>query len=43
MINFEEKYGLRFAKLGLKLVDYPESEPFEAYVILDSLYTNAPA
>ena len=43
VIDFEEKYGLRFAKLGLKLVDYPDTESFEAMIILDSLYTHAPA
>ena len=43
MINFEEKFGFRFATLGLKLVDYPDVEAFEANVVLDSLYTKAPA
>ncbi|CAN5579062.1 ATP-binding domain-containing protein [soil metagenome] len=43
IINFEENHGLRFATLHLKFVDYPEQEPFEAKVILDSLYTPTPA
>ena len=41
--NFEEKYGLRFVTLTLRLLDYPDSEPFEAKVMLDTLYTNTPS
>lgn len=36
--SFEEIYGLRFATLELKLVDYPEEVPFEAKIILDTLH-----
>ena len=39
IIRFEEYYGLRFADLSLRLLDYPEQEPFEAKVILDTLYS----
>lgn len=38
--RFEEYYGLRFADLELRMVDYPDMEPFEAKVILDVLHTN---
>lgn len=41
--NLEENYGLRFADLELKLVDYYKQEPIEVKVILDSLHTNTPA
>tara|TARA_Y100000114_G_scaffold156119_1_gene182224 strand:- start:15921 stop:17321 length:1401 start_codon:yes stop_codon:yes gene_type:complete len=37
--RFEELYGLRFAELSLRLLDYPDQEPFEAKVILDTLYS----
>lgn len=37
IVRFEEYYGLRFATLDLQLVDYPDHEPFEAKVILDTL------
>ena len=37
--NFEDLYGFRFATLELRLIDYKEQEPFEAKVILDTLYT----
>lgn len=40
IVRFEEYYGLRFADLRLRLVDYPEQEPFEAKVILDTLHTD---
>ncbi|WP_215223047.1 ATP-dependent DNA helicase [Echinicola shivajiensis] len=38
--SFEEIYGLRFATLELRLIDYPEEPFFEAKVILDTLYTS---
>ncbi|EOZ92628.1 RecD-like DNA helicase [Indibacter alkaliphilus LW1] len=41
--SFEEMYGLRFATLELRLVDYPEEPLFEAKVILDTLYSPHPA
>jgi exodeoxyribonuclease-5 len=41
--SFEEVYGLRFATVELKLIDYPEAPSFEAKIILDTLYSNSPA
>jgi exodeoxyribonuclease-5 len=41
--NFEERYGLRFATLELRLLDYPEEPYFEAKVILDTLYSSGPS
>lgn len=41
--NREEKYGFRFADLRLRLVDYPDQEPFNAKVMLDTLYTLSPS
>lgn len=43
IINFEEKYGLRFANLELHLIDYSEDIIFEAKIILDTLHTHTPA
>ncbi|GAB3660949.1 ATP-binding domain-containing protein [Echinicola sediminis] len=37
--SFEEVYGLRFATLELRLIDYPDEPFFEAKVILDTLYS----
>jgi exodeoxyribonuclease-5 len=41
--NFEERYGLRFATLELRLLDYQEEPFFEAKVILDTLYSSGPS
>ncbi|WP_448528131.1 ATP-dependent DNA helicase [Raineya sp.] len=38
----EEKYGFRFATMVLELLDY-EGEPFEAKVILNTLYSETPS
>lgn len=43
IVSFEDIYGLRFATLSLRLIDYPEMDPFEAKVILDTLHTHTPA
>ena len=43
IISFEEFYGLRYATLELRLLDYPDQLPFEAKVILDTLHTHGPA
>ncbi|MFP4092453.1 MAG: ATP-dependent RecD-like DNA helicase [Cyclobacteriaceae bacterium] len=43
VVNTEEMYGLRFATLELRLLDYPEQLPFEANVILDTLHSPGPA
>ncbi len=41
--KYHELHGLRFATAILKLVDYPEEGEFEANIILDTLYSDAPA
>lgn len=43
IVTTEEMYGLRYATLQLRLLDYPDEEPFEANVILDTLYSEGPA
>ena len=43
IISFEEVYGLRYATLELRLVDYPGQVPFEAKVIMDTLHAPGPA
>lgn len=43
VVDLEEQYGLRFATLELKLLDYPDQVPFEAKVILDTLHSSNPA
>ncbi|UJP63587.1 ATP-dependent DNA helicase [Mongoliitalea daihaiensis] len=41
--SFEELYGLRFATLELRLIDYPDEPYFEAKVILDTLHSPLPS
>ena len=41
--NLEDNYGLRYADLELRLVDYTHKDSFEAKVILDTLHTNDPS
>lgn len=41
--SFEEMYGLRFATLELRLIDYPDEPYFEAKVIMDTLYSPNPS
>jgi ATP-dependent exoDNAse (exonuclease V) alpha subunit len=41
--SFEDLYGLRFATLELRLLDYPQEPQFEAKVILDTLYSPSPS
>ncbi|MDQ3050042.1 MAG: AAA family ATPase [Bacteroidota bacterium] len=43
VVGFEEKFGLRFANLAVELTDYPDQPAFEVKVVMDSLYTEAPA
>ncbi|MCK5105368.1 MAG: ATP-binding domain-containing protein, partial [Cyclobacteriaceae bacterium] len=43
IISFEEKYGFRFADIEIQLIDYPEMEPFQAKVFLDTLHSNTPS
>jgi len=43
VVDFEEKYDLRFATLELQLLDYPDQPAFEAKVILDTLHAPTPA
>jgi len=43
IITFEEEFGFRFADIEIQLIDYPEMEPFQAKVILDTLHSNTPS
>jgi len=43
IVSFEDMHGLRYATLMLRLIDYPGMEPFEAKVMLDTLYEDGPA
>lgn len=41
--NTEELYGFRFIDATLRLVDYPDEQPIEVKLLLDSLSSESPA
>jgi exodeoxyribonuclease-5 len=41
--KFIELYGFRFAEVRLRMVDYPDENPFDTVILLDTLYLDAPA
>lgn len=43
IIKTEEKFGFRFAHVLLTFPDYPNERPLEATVLLNTLYSEAPA
>ena len=40
VLNYEERHGFHFAKMQLRLVDYPNQPSFEAMALLDTLHSN---
>lgn len=43
IIRYEEMYGFRFADVRIRFVDYPDAMEEEMKIMLDTLYTDAPA
>lgn len=43
IIRYEDMYDLRFADVRVRFVDYPEEDELEVKIMLDTLYTDAPA
>src|SRR5690606_28934118 len=43
IIRYEDMHGFRFADVRVRFVDYPEEEELEVKIMLDTLYTDAPA
>ncbi|WP_210465080.1 ATP-dependent DNA helicase [Rufibacter roseolus] len=43
IIRYEEMYGMRFADVRIRFVDYPNEEELDTKIMLDTLYTEAPA
>lgn len=39
----KELYGFRFARVKVRMVDYPKMKPFETIIMLDTLDINAPS
>ena len=43
IVRYEEMYDFRFADVQIRFVDYPEEPEIEVKILLDTLYTEAPA
>lgn len=43
IIHLEERHGFRFAKAEVHLVDYPDEEEFETFLLLDCIYIDRPS
>jgi ATP-dependent exoDNAse (exonuclease V) alpha subunit len=43
IVRFEDMYNFRFADVMIRFVDYPEEPEMEVKILLDTLYTEAPA
>lgn len=43
IIRYEDMYGFRFADVRLRFVDYPNAQEEEVKIMLDTLYSDAPA
>jgi exodeoxyribonuclease-5 len=41
--NIEEVHGFRFADVTIRLLDYPEEQPLDIKIILDTISTETPA
>jgi exodeoxyribonuclease-5 len=41
--NIHDQYGFRFADVVLEFVDYPDEEPLNCKVLLDTLYMDTPS
>lgn len=43
VVNYEERFGFRFANVSLRLLDYKDDVEFEIKVLLDTLTAESPA
>ena len=43
VLNYEDRHGFSFAKLQLRMVDYPDQPSFEAMALLDTMHSKATA
>ncbi len=43
IFNFKELYGFNFAKVKLRMVDYPNQRPFETILLLDTITSESPS
>jgi ATP-dependent exoDNAse (exonuclease V) alpha subunit len=43
IFKFVELYGFKFAKVKIRMVDYPNQKPFETIVLLDTITSESPS
>ncbi|WP_333693878.1 ATP-dependent DNA helicase [Flavobacterium sp.] len=43
IFKFQNLYGFSFAKVKIRMIDYPNQKPFETILLLDTLTSEAPA
>lgn len=43
MGNIEELYGFRFLDTSIRLIDYPQLQPIDVKILLDSIHSEAPS
>ncbi len=43
IFNFKELYGFKFAKVKLRMVDYPDQRPIETILLLDTISSESPS
>jgi ATP-dependent exoDNAse (exonuclease V) alpha subunit len=43
IFSIKELYGFKFAEVELRMIDYPEMQPFETVLLLDTLSSESPS
>ncbi|QTE22866.1 ATP-dependent DNA helicase [Polaribacter cellanae] len=43
IFSIKELYGFKFAEVEIKMIDYPEMQPFETVLLLDTLTSESPS
>jgi exodeoxyribonuclease-5 len=43
LFSVKELYGFKFAEVALRMIDYPEMQPFETVLLLDTLSSESPS
>ncbi len=43
IFNFKHLYGFQFAKVKIRMVDYPNQKPFETILLLDTIKSESPS
>src|SRR6478752_7731767 len=43
MFGIRELYGFKFAKVKIRMVDYPDQKPFETVLLLDTITSESPS